>query len=153
MHPTRLFKTPEELYKSFEEYKEDLKNQSKEWVKIHYVGKEGEEKKEPKKVPMTFEGYKRFCRTRYGEVEQYFINKDEYYTDFVGVCSRVKEEIRENQIIGGLLGFFNPSITQRLNSLVDRKDIKSNEKGLLDSQVMLPDGMDLKEYLKKNNLD
>ena len=35
-----------------------------------------------------------------------------------------REEIRENQIIGGLLGFYNPSITQRLNGLVEKQ---SNE--------------------------
>jgi hypothetical protein len=121
-HPTRIFKEPEELLKAFEEYKEDIKLQSNEWVKIHYVGKDGDKVKEPQKVPYTFEGFKRFCRVNYGEIEQYFLNQGDYYTDFVGVCSRIKEEIRENQIIGGLLSFYNPSITQRLNGLADSQN-------------------------------
>ena len=50
----------------------------------------------------------------------FFKNQDDYYSDFIPICSRVKKEIRENQITGGLLGFYNPSITQRLNSLVDK---------------------------------
>jgi hypothetical protein len=71
-------------------------------------------------VPYTLEGFKRYCRKNYGDVEQYFWNKDNYYNDFVGICSYIKNEIRENQITGGLLGFYNPSITQRLNNLTDK---------------------------------
>jgi hypothetical protein len=122
MHPTRIFKTPEELEKAFEEYKEDLKSQANEWLKVQYVGKEGERVAEPQKVPMTIEGFKRYCRKNYGEAQHYFDNTDNYYNDFCVICRTIKEEIRENQIIGGLLGFHNPSITQRLNSLVDKQE-------------------------------
>lgn len=152
IHPTRIFKNPEDLDKAFNEYKEDLKEQANEWVKIQYVGKDGEKVKDPQKVPMTFEGFKRFCRKNYGEIEQYFTNQDEYYNDFIGICRAIKEEIRENQIIGGLLNFYNPSITQRLNGLVDRKDVKSGDKPLKGGQVVMPDGMDLQDYLEKNGL-
>jgi len=75
-------------------------------------------------VPLTFEGFKRFCRSNYGEIEQYFTNQDGYYDDFIGICRAIKEEIRENQIVGGLLGFYNPSITQRLNGLTDKSETR-----------------------------
>jgi hypothetical protein len=130
MHPTRIFKTENELQKAWNEYKEDLKLQSLEWVKVQYVGKDGIRVEEAQKVPMTFEGFKRFCRTNYGEVEQYFTNQDNYYDDFIGICRAIKEEIRENQIIGGLLGFHNPSITQRLNGLTDKQELKLEAKKL-----------------------
>jgi hypothetical protein len=42
MHPTRIFEKPEQLAKAFEEYKENLKEQSNEWVKVQYVGKDGD---------------------------------------------------------------------------------------------------------------
>ena len=48
------------------------------------------------------------------------MNKDGLYNDFVGICSRIKEWIREDQITGGLLGQYNPSITQRLNGLTEK---------------------------------
>jgi hypothetical protein len=112
--------TPEMMKSVWQEFKEDLKEQSKEWVKVYYVGKDGNKETEPQKVPYTLEGFKRFCRTKYGEVEQYFTNQDNGYTEFLGICRAIKEEIRENQIIGGLLGFHNPSITQRLNGLVEK---------------------------------
>lgn len=121
-HPTRIFKRREEMEKAWGDFKEDLKEQAKEWLRVQYVGKEGERVTDPQKVPLTLEGFKRFCRIHYGEVEQYFSNKDGYYDEFVGICSHIREEIRENQIIGGMLGFFNPSITQRLNGLSDKVD-------------------------------
>lgn len=120
MHPKRIFENELQISEAWEEYKEDLKQQAKEWMRVQYVGKDGTKKEDPQKVPMTFEGFKRFCRNKYGEIGQYFRNKDNYYSDFVGICSCIKEEIRENQIIGGLLGFYNPSITQRLNGLVEK---------------------------------
>ncbi len=90
-----------------------------------YVGKEGDRMVDPQKVPYTFEGFKRYCRVKYGEVEQYFTNQDDLYKDFIGVCRAIKEEIRENQIIGGLLGFYNPSITQRLNGLAEKQQTEN----------------------------
>lgn len=124
MHPTRIFETPKQLLTAFNLYKEDLAKQSNEWLKVQYVGKDGERVTDPQKVPMTYEGFKRFCRVNYGEVKQYFEDKDGYYKEFVDVCSHIKDEIRENQIIGGLLGFYNPSITQRLNGLTDKSESK-----------------------------
>jgi len=108
------------MQKAWDNFKLNLKEQSKEWLKVQYVGKEGERVADGQKVPMTLEGFKRYCRENHGEVEQYFSNKDNIYTDFVGICSHIRGEIRENQIIGGLLGFYNPSITQRLNGLVEK---------------------------------
>ena len=122
IHPTRIFETPEQLYASFQEYKEDLKEQAKEWLKIQYVGKEGEKKEDPYKLPMSFDGYCVFCFPKYGTVKQYFANKDNLYTNFVDICSHIRQEIRANQITGGLLGVYNPSITQRLNNLVEKTE-------------------------------
>ncbi len=121
-HPTRIFNNELELSKAWIEYKENLTEQSTEWLRVQYVGKGGTRVTDAQKVPMTFEGFKRFCRERYGEIEQYFINQDGYYLDFIGICSHIKEEIRENQIIGGMLGFYNASITQRLNGLTDKSE-------------------------------
>ena len=74
---------------------------------------------------MTIEGFKRFCwDENIGTVEQYFTNQDGDYEEFLGICSRVKNEIREDQITGGILSFYNPSITQRLNNLVEKSEVK-----------------------------
>lgn len=126
MHPTRIFKSPQELEDAWNEFKEDLKEQAKEWIKIQYVGKDGEQKRDPMKVPMTMEGFERFCYKKYGCVEQYFKNQGNYFSEFIPICSHIRKEIRENQIIGGLLGVYNPSITQRLNGLTEKTDITTD---------------------------
>ena len=55
----------------------DLKIKEAEWVKFQYVGKEGERKEDTLKIPLTFEGFKRYCwDINIGCVEQYFVNQD-----------------------------------------------------------------------------
>jgi len=122
-HPTRIFKKPEELEKVWNDYKADIKNQEKEWLKVQYVGKDGNRVTDSVKIPYTLEGLKRYCwDNKIGQIDQYFDNHKGYYDDFVVICRAIRNEIRENQIIGGMNGFFNPSITQRLNGLVDKKE-------------------------------
>lgn len=134
IHPTRIFKSPNEVLTAWNEYKEDIEKQSDLWMKVQYVGRDGDRVTDGQKVPYTYEGFKRFCRENYGEVQQYFENKDFYYDDFVDICRAIKEEIRENQIVGGLLGFYNPSITQRLNGLTDKSETR-----LIQEQPMFDD--------------
>ncbi len=122
MHPTRIFKTPDELEMAWRLYKEDLLIQAKDWQKVQYVGKDGQRMSDDLKLPYTMEGFEVFCYNNYGTVEQYLKNKGGYYDDFVPICSHIKKEIRHNQITGGMMGVFNPSITQRLNSLVEKSE-------------------------------
>ena len=86
------------------------------------------------------------------ELSHYFSNKDDRYSDYVAICTRIRGEIREDQIGGGMVGIYNASITQRLNNLVDRQDIKSDNKPLNQSiPLVLSDGRtyeDLKNELK-----
>jgi len=119
MHPTRIFKTPDELEHAWKLYKKDLLIQAADWLKIQYVGKEGQRMTDAMKLPYTMDGFEVFCYNNYGCIEQYFKNQDNYYSEFIPICSHIKKEIRSNQITGGLLGVYNPSITQRLNSLQD----------------------------------
>jgi hypothetical protein len=126
MHPTRIFKSPDELYAAFEAYKKDLDEKAKEWLKVQYVGKDGDRVTDKYKLPYTLEGFERYCYDNHGVVKHYFDNKEGYYDDFGVVCSRIRAEIRENQILGGLIGIYNPSITQRLNGLTDKIQTEQN---------------------------
>jgi hypothetical protein len=57
-------------------------------------------------------------------MDHYFSNREGRYEDFVGICTRIRKEIRDDQIKGGMAGIFNPSITQRLNNLVEKTENK-----------------------------
>lgn len=144
-HPTRIFHEPEEMQKAWEEYKLDLANESKKWIKVQYVGKDGDRVEDNPKVPYTLEGFEIFCRYNYGEVGQYFDNKDKYYTNFVAICRAIRKEIRQDQITGGMLGFYNPSITQRLNGLSEnvKQTVVTEQKLLSDDDSDIEEGLEL----------
>ena len=122
----KYIETPEALMELFNKYKESLKEQSKEWEKVQYVGKDGFRAVDYMKVPMTMEGFRRFGHDNNVTVKDYFDNRDidgnRPYDNYSTICSRIKDEIRENQITGGLLGVYNPSITQRLNGLKEQTE-------------------------------
>jgi len=41
IHPKRIFKTPDDLLKAFNKYKENIESQAEQWLKVQYVGKDG----------------------------------------------------------------------------------------------------------------
>ena len=123
MHPTRIFKTPEDLWKAFTEYKQGLIEESEKWLKVQYVGKEGDRVTDAQKIPLSMSGFYKFCWDNYGCVEQYFVNKDNLYDDFVSICSRIKNERDYDLSTGGLLNFYNPSLTQRILGLKESVEV------------------------------
>jgi hypothetical protein len=130
MHPTRIFKTPDELSKAFKGYKEHLEVEAEKWLKVQYVGKEGERVTDKYKLPYTIEGFYRYCRENHGDIKEYFLNRDGLYNEFTTICGYIRDEIRENQITGGLLNVYNPSITQRLNGLSEKSEMIVKEQPL-----------------------
>jgi len=55
----RNIKSPEQFWQLFLDYVADLKTKESDWLKIQYVGKEGERKEDSLKLPLTIEGFKR----------------------------------------------------------------------------------------------
>jgi len=146
----RNIDSPETLWKLFQEYVIDLKEKESEWIKFQYVGKFAERVEDALKLPLTIEGFKRYCwDVEVGCIEQYFKNQDDLYKEYIPICSRVKNSIRENQVLGGMLGVFNPSITQRLNNLTDLKDITTGGDKLQNTTnlvITTPEGKVIDDY-------
>lgn len=130
----KYIETPEKLLELFEAYKEGLKERAKEWLKVQYVGKEGDRVTDPMKLPMTIEGFRGFGHRNDVTIKHYFENPGGSYDSYRAICSRISDEIRENQITGGLLGVFNPSITQRLNNLKEQVENTNIEQPLFPDQ-------------------
>jgi hypothetical protein len=126
MGKRKYIETPEKMWELFEAYRKDVKDNPR--YVFDYVGKDGTEVRKPLERPLTMEGFKCYVWDVEGfTVEQYFTNQDGAYTDYLGICSRIKETIRRDQIEGGMVGQYNASITQRLNNLADRQqhEVKS----------------------------
>jgi hypothetical protein len=122
----RSMESPEKMLEAFAAYREHIqKNPIKKMV---FVGKDGDTKFEERDRPLTYEGFLNYCADNHGDVHHYFENTDKRYNDYREVCSRIRREIKQNQIEGGMAGIFNNSITQRLNGLVDRvqTDVRAN---------------------------
>lgn len=117
MAKNKYIETPEIMYELFEKYKSKVH----ENPRYNYqLDRNGKVVPIPLRVPLTFEGFKIFCYNEIGDVKHYFENRDDSYTEYVPICSRIKDEIRNDQIEGGMVGQYNASITQRLNGLAEK---------------------------------
>lgn len=119
----KYIKTPEELWQLFEEYRKDVKDNPR--IKIEYVGKDGERVNTPIERPLIIEGFKCFCFDRVGTIDHYLKNTDDAYTDYRPIITRIREEIRREQIDGGMLGAYNSNLTARINNLKEQSETSS----------------------------
>jgi hypothetical protein len=123
----KYIETPEKMWELFEAYRKDVKDNPR--FVFDYVGKDGTEVRKPLERPLTLEGFKNYVWQYLGyTIEQYFTNQDGAYTEYLGICSRIKETIRQDQIEGGMVGQYNASITQRLNGLAEKTQNENVQK-------------------------
>lgn len=114
--------TPEIMWELFENYIKQTKAEA--FVVTDWVGGMAKEVDRKKEKPLTLEGFENFC-FRAGVINDlghYFSNLNNAYADFLPICSRIRKIIRQDQIEGGMAGIYNPSITQRLNGLVEKNE-------------------------------
>lgn len=133
----KYIETPERLYEIFEEYKKSLK--PREIQKATATGV----KSEWHTPPLTMEGFEVFGYKLGVTLEHYFRNDTGSYDAYCTICSRIKKEIRQDQIEGGMVGQFNPSITQRLNGLTEKTDVTTQGERINEIKVNIinPNGV------------
>ena len=112
--------TPDEMWQAFQKYRDAVKSKPirvKDWV-----GAVATEVAREKERPLTLEGFSVYCFEQgiTSNIHDYFGNKNGSYVEFSHICRAIKEVIRQDQIEGGMAGIYNPSITQRLNGLVEK---------------------------------
>jgi len=103
----KYIETPEKLFELFEAYRKDVK--SKPRTNHVFVGKDGQDARQELERPLTLEGFQNYCEDNICCVHQYFENANKAYGDYLGVCSRIRRIIRQDQIEGGLVGQYNLS--------------------------------------------
>ena len=116
----KYIETPEKMWEYFEAYAIETKENPR--YKIEYVGKEGERVKTPLERPLTIEGFELYLHREnvIADLGHYFANTNNRYDEYCTICSHIRKAIRNDQIEGGMVGQYNPSITQRLNNLTDK---------------------------------
>lgn len=126
MGKNKYIESEEKMLELFELYYSDVKKRPflvKDWV-----GKDPHEVYREKERPLTMEGFRIFCFKLGYTIKHYFDNTDNRYDEYSTICTHIKDIIRDDQISGGMAGVYNPSITQRLNGLVDKTETEANLK-------------------------
>ena len=127
---TKYIETPEKLWEHFENYKNETKSNP---IKKHvFVGKDGNADYELIERPLTVDGFEVWCWRNeiINDLSNYFANSNNKYSEYSTICSRIRKEVRNDQIEKGLAGIYNTSITQRLNGLTDKSEITVKEQPL-----------------------
>jgi len=127
MGKNKYIETPERLLEMFNEYKQFTKDNPR--YRHQLCQRTAEMVKEPLEVPLTMEGFEVYCYKNFKvTISNYFENRENVYEDYYAICTYVKKEIRQDQIQGGMVGQYNPSITQRLNGLVEKTQVEQDGK-------------------------
>jgi hypothetical protein len=116
----KYIESPEKMWQLFNDYRAKVKETP--FIVKDWVGAKAIEVEREKEKPLTIEGFENYVFDLgiIGDLGHYFSNLNNKYSDFLAICSRIRKTIREDQIAGGMAGIYNPSITQRLNGLVEK---------------------------------
>jgi len=118
------------MWQYFLDYKKDCENSP---FKVQdFVGKDGEMVYREKNRCLSIIGFYSYLDDKeiITDPSDYFENKEGRYEDFILICSRIKRQIKRDQIEGGMAGVYNTSITQRLNGLTEKVETQSNNNNL-----------------------
>ena len=134
MGKKKYIESPEVMWEHFLSYKKHVKSNPiivKDWV-----GKDATDVYREKERPLTIDGFECWCYDNdiISDLSQYFANTEQRYSEYQTICSRIRKAVRNDQIEGGMAGIYNPSITQRLNGLVDK-----SESSIRVEQPLFPD--------------
>jgi len=124
MGKPKYIQTPDKLWELFLAYKKEVKSNPiiiKDWV-----GKDAEEVYREKEKPLTMVGFECFVldhtEITYPDLTHYFENKDQSYKDYFPISSRIKSEIKNDQVTGGMTMIYSQNLTARLNNLVEKTE-------------------------------
>lgn len=128
----RRFKSPKQLWDAFEEYKE--------WAALHPWNKleaiktgdlAGQLVELPTERPLTEWGFAVFCKmSRVGLIE-YCKRKE-----FSDIYTRIKDEMSEQRISGGVAGAYNANLVARIDGITEKSEIEQTNH--------FPDGIEIK---------
>jgi len=142
MSKHKYIKTSELLWEMFESYRDKTINNPRLIDKALQSGKVVQE---ALRVPLTMEGFEVWGYEHGVTLDHYFKNSNGAYDEYCHICQRIRKAIRQDQIEGGMVGQYNPSITQRLNNLTEKTDVTSNGENINEIKISIirPDTKEL----------
>ena len=139
MGRNKYIETPEKMWELFTAYKKEVKKNPiivKDWV-----GKDATDVYREKEKPLTMVGFECFVcdntDVTYPDLTNYFENRDNAYNNFVPITSRIKAEIKNDQINGGMTMIYSQNLTARLNGFSDNVDLTTKGKEIQQSPTTI----------------
>jgi hypothetical protein len=129
----KYIETPEKMWELFVSYRDWCKANPR--YQYSLSNKTGEATAIPLERPLTQVGFRSYAADNGCTVTDYFSNKEDRYSDYATICTRIEEAIRHDQIEGGMTGQYNASITQRLNNLTERVDTTTKGEAISEIKV------------------
>lgn len=118
----KYIKTPEELWKYFEEYTAWCKNNPRR--KEDYVGKDAHRVMRQLERPLTWVGFECYLNDCdiISSLASYEDNAGDSYVEYLPIISRIKRYIETDQFEGATVGQYNPNIIARKLGLVEKTE-------------------------------
>ncbi len=124
MGKPKYIESPEKMWELFLGYKKEVKDNPiivKDWV-----GKDATDVYREKEKPLLMVGFECYVLDHtdmtYPDLTDYFENKDNRYKDYLPIASRIKSEIKTDQLTGGLTMIYSQNLTARINHLVEKTE-------------------------------
>lgn len=130
MGKNKYIETPQKMWELFLAYKKHEKDNPiivKDWV-----GKDANSVYREKEKPLTMVGFECYVldnveQLTYPDLSDYFENKDNSYSEYLPITSRILAEIKRDQLAGGMTMIYSQNLTARLNGLVDKKEVETKD--------------------------
>ena len=123
MGKQKYIETPQKMWDLFLAYKKQVKSNPRF---KNELDKFGNIVPIPIEMPLTMEGFECFVMDNtnitYPDLTEYFEGKNESYKDYFPISSRIRRELRNDQITGGMGNLYNASLTARLNGLSEKTE-------------------------------
>ena len=121
---TKLIESPEQLWDFFVDYVEHEKESP--MYKTEYAGKDGIEKSTPLQVPITFEGFECYLADRniINDLGDYSSNKDDRYSDYATIITRIRKNCFVQNFKGASVGLFNANLIAKKLGLIDKSSVE-----------------------------
>ena len=126
MGKPKYIESPQKLWDLFVDYKKRVKSNPtiiKDWV-----GKDAAQVQREKERPLTMVGFECYVcdntKISYPDLTVYFEGKEESYKNYFPISSRIKAEILNDQLTGGMVMIYSQSLTARVNNISDKQEIK-----------------------------
>ena len=132
--------TPEIMEKFWNEYKAHVKSNPRI---IYQLDKIGNLVPVPHECPYILVDFYEFvCNhpetqfdTDSPDLSDYFENKDNRYSEYIRITTRIKRGCQSDQITGGMTGQYNANLTARITGVTDNVDVTSKGESVSEIKV------------------